>query len=589
MLINNHHSKIDNANSSYVRLRLLLSFFILFALLVGARLAYLMIWQHNFYVALSAGTHETSGHLFPIRGQIYLQDSRTGEKYPVAMNRDYFLLFADTRAINSDEVASSTAAKLATLFNYDANRQQIIYNQLNKRTDPYEPIENKIDEETMNKIKEMNLPGISFVRKIFRFYPESNLAAAVVGFLGKDKNGSDLGNYGVEGYWQKELAGKGGFVLGPKSAVGALIPMAGGTFSPAEDGADIILTIDRALQFTTCEKMREKMIEYGATSASLLIMDPITGAIRAMCSLPDFDPNIYNQVESARVFNNNTIFTPYEPGSIFKTITMAAAVNEGVVSPQTTFVDTGSRAGLCDTPIRNAMDKSYGLQNMSQVLENSVNTGMVFVAEKLGKEKFKDYLNNFGFGTRLGLELDSEMSGSLATLSANKNNRMDCYTATASFGQGITVTPLQMVSGYSVIANGGKLLKPYIIDEIRYADGHVEKTKPKEIRQVLDKKAALLTSSMLINVVEKGHAKMAQIHGYYIGGKTGTAQIPGPGGYTAETNHTFVGIAPVDNPKFVMLVKFEKPQRLWAENTVVPVFGELTDFVLKYYGIPPTR
>jgi len=318
-------------------------------------------------------------------------------------------------------------------------------------------------------------------------------------------------------------------------------------------------------------------------------MDPINGAIRAMCSLPDFDPNKYNEVKSAGAFNNSSIFTPYEPGSIFKTVTMSAAVNEGLVTPQTTFVDTGSRADFCQTPIRNAADKVYGLQSMSGVLENSINTGMVFVAEKLGKDKFKKYLNDFGFGTRLGLELDSEMSGSISTLSANKGNKIDCYAATASFGQGITVTPLQMVSTYSVIANGGKLMKPYIVDEIRYADGHVEKTKPKEIRQVIEKKAALLTGGMLVNVVEKGHAKMAKILGYYIGGKTGTAQIPGPGGYTTETNHTFVGIAPVDNPKFVMLIKFEKPHSPWAENSTVPLFGEISDFVLKYYGIAPTR
>lgn len=589
MSTSNYHLKLNSENSNNFRLRLLLSFFILFGLLVGVRLIFLMIFQHDFYVALAQGTHEANNHLFPVRGQIYVQDSRTQEEFPLAMNRDYFLMYADTRKIMNNEEATSTVAKLAFFFNYDENRQTQIFNQLNKRTDPYEPIENKVDEDTMLKIKELNLPGIDFVRKIYRFYPENNLASAVVGFLGRDEKGNDVGHYGAEGYWNKELSGKGGFAFGPKSAMGALIPMAGGTFTPAEDGVDIVLTIDRALQYTACEKLRQKMAEYNAVSATLIIMDPNTGAIRTMCSLPDYDPNKYNEVKFANAFNNTSIFTPYEPGSVFKTITMSAAVNEGLLNPNTTFVDPGSRSGVCDKPIKNAQDKTYGPQTMSQVLENSVNTGMVFVVEKLGKEKFKKYLNDFGFGTRLGLELDSEMSGSINTLSANKGNKIDCYAATASFGQGITVTPLQMASAYSVIANGGKLMKPYIVDEIRYADGHIEKTKPKEIRQVLEKKAALLTAGMLVNVVEKGHAKLAQIKGYFIGGKTGTAQIPGPGGYSLDTIHTFAGIAPVDNPKFVMLIKFEKPDRPWAENTVVPIFGDIADFVLKYYGIAPSR
>lgn len=570
------------------RLRLIFIFFSLLAALIVVRLFLLMVVQHDLYSAIAAGSREVFSHLFPKRGQIFIQDSRTGEEYPVAINRDYFLVYADMRQIKSDDEATKIADKLAEIFSYNDEKKLSVFLQLNKRGDPYEPIESKVDEAVVEQLKQLNLLGLGFARKPFRFYPEGNLTAQVVGFLGKEENGNDIGRYGIEGYWQKELAGSGGFMVGARSAIGGLIPLAGWSFSPAEDGADIVLTIDRTLQFKACEKLSKARQEFGATSAALVILDPKTGAIRAMCGAPDFDPNQYGKAASDS-YNNATIFTAYEPGSIFKPITMAAALDDGAVSAESTFVDTGSQAGICSKPIKNAADKVYGLQNMGGILENSINTGAVYLAEKLGKNKFVKYVEDFGFGVKTGIELDTEAAGSIDTLYEKKNDGLDCYAATAAFGQGITATPLQMAAAFAAIANGGRLFKPYIVEEIRYADGSRVRTKPKEIRQVLGNRAAMLTSSMLINVVDRGHAKQAGVKGYYVGGKTGTAQIPGPGGYTAETNHSFVGFAPVDDPKFVMLVKFEKPQRAWAESSAAPVFGEIANFMLDYYQIPPGR
>lgn len=571
------------------RLRVLVVFFILLSSLIIFRLIMLMLVQHKFYVLMSADAHDVFSHLFPKRGEIYLQDSRTKEEYPLAINQDYFLLFADTRFIKDEAVAQEVTAKLTEIFGYDEIKKGEVFLQLNKRTDAYEPLEKKIDEETMKKVKDLKLPGINFTRIPFRYYPEGRLAATVVGFLGKDKDGNDIGHYGIEGYWQKELAGTGGYFSGAKGALGAMIPAAGWSTKPAQNGANILLTIDRNLEYQTCGRLEKARREYGAKSASLILMDPNTGAIRAMCNTPDFDPNNYSQVSSTVYYNNHAVFTAYEPGSVFKTITMAAALNEGVVTPETTFFDSGSRAELCKTPIRNAMGRSYGLQNMSGVLENSINTAIVFVEEKMGKKKFIDYLNNFGFGIKQGIELDTESAGNISTLNLKKGDRVDCYAATASFGQGITVTPLQMATAYSAVVNGGKLLKPYIVDEIRYPDGRVIKTKTKEIRRVISKQASLLTTAMLINVVDEGHAQSAKVKGYYVGGKTGTAQIPIPSGYSEESEHTFVGVAPADDPQFVMLIKFEKPKLLWADSTAAPLFGELSDFVLKYYKIAPNR
>lgn len=586
----NHSSYKKNIDkSSDPRLHLSTLICLGIVLVIMIRLFVLMILQHGFYVALAAGSHEIYSQLFPQRGEIFGQDSRTGEEYPLAINKDMFLVYADTRLITDDETAEDVAEKLAEVFSYDDEKKLEVFMKLQKRDDPYEPIEQKVEESVVDRLKEMNLAGIGFVRKPHRFYPETNLAANVIGFVGKDEEGRDVGRYGIEGYWQKELGGDGGFFEGFRSAVGSWIPLAGKNFKEAEDGADILLTIDRTVQYKACERLRAARDEYGAQSASLIIMDPYTGAIRSMCSLPDFDPNIYNEVESIDIYNNTTIFTPYEPGSIFKPIGMAAVLEEELVTPESTFRDPGSRGGICSKPIKNSDDKVYEIETMSGILENSINTGMVYVAEKLGKKKFRSYVEDFGFGIKEGVELDSEVTGTIDSLSQNKGDEIDCYAATASFGQGITATPLQMVTAFSAIANGGKLMKPYIVQEIRYSDGKKEKIQPKEIKRVIAGRTASLLSGMLVNVVDSGHAGLAGVDGYYVAGKTGTAQIAGPGGYTDETNHSFVGFAPVDAPAFVMIIKFEKPKRAYSATTAAPVFGDIAKFLLQYYQVAPER
>ncbi len=582
----NHKNYLDNIT---VRIHLAAAAITLVAVLVVVRLFILMILQHDFYVALAAGSHEVYSQLFPERGSVYIQDSRSKEEFPLAINRDFFIVFADTRQIESDDTSEDVAERLSAMFGYNDEQKFELYLKLNKRDDPYEPIELKVEEKLVDTIRELKLPGIGFVRRPHRVYPEGNLAAHVVGFLGKKDDGQDIGRYGVEGYWQEELAGSGGFFSGAKSAAGRWIPLAGRALKSPEDGADILLTIDRTLQFKACEELRKRMEEYEAASASLVILEPYSGAIRAMCSLPDFDPNTYNKVESINVYNNSTIFIPYEPGSIFKPITMVSAINEGVLTPDTYFFDKGSIDAGCKKEIRNADGKVYEDTNMIGVLENSINTGMVFSAQKLGKEKFRDYVEKFGFGIKEGIELDSEVSGTIDSLSRNKGDDIDCYAATASFGQGITATPIQMAAAFGAIANGGKLIKPYIVEELRYPNGKVEKTKPQELSKILSPRSASLVSGMMVSVIDSGQAGGARVPGYYIAGKTGTAQIPGPGGYTEDTNHSFIGFGPIDNPKFVMIVKFEKPNRLYSASTAAPTFGAIAKFIMNYYTVPPSR
>jgi cell division protein FtsI/penicillin-binding protein 2 len=572
-----------------MRLAIMFGVFLVFGITIIVRLFFLMILQRDFYLALASGSQEMYEKLVPERGEIFIQDSRTREEFPVAMNKDYFILFADTRQIESDKTAEEIATKLSPLLGYDDEQKLALYLKLKKENDPYEPIEQKVEQNLAESISTLNLPGIGLIRKSYRYYPEDNLASHVIGFLGKDEQGKDIGRYGVEGYLNSELSGSGGFMEGLRGASGSWISIAGKAFKPAQDGADILLTIDRALQFTACEKLKQGMQEFGASSAALVIMDPFSGAIRAMCSEPGFDLNLYGKVDSVDVYNNTAIFTPYEPGSIFKPLVMAAALNEEVLAKDSIFFDSGSRTGLCAIPIRNAGNKSYGDQSMTGILENSINTGMVYVAERLSKKKLIEYFNSFGFGIQTGLGLDVERTGNFDVLSINSIDKFDCYSATASFGQGVTATPLQMAVAFSAIANGGSLVRPYIVDEIRYSDGKIERTKKQEIRQIISNKTASVLGGMLVNVVDKGHAKQAGVKGYYVAAKTGTAQIPGKGGYTEETNHSLIGFAPADDPKFVMIVKYEKPRRAYAESTAAPIFGQIAKFALQYYAVEPKR
>ncbi len=265
---------------------------------------------------------------------------------------------------------------------------------------------------------------------------------------------------------------------------------------------------------------------------------------------------------------------------------MAMGLDLGVVNPTTTYEDKGKLV-INGFTIENSDRKVHGRKTMIEVLNESLNTGAIFVAKKVGLEKFRTYVKAFGFGTLTGIELDTESPGTIKSLDETR----EIYLATAAFGQGITVTPLQMVSAFAALANGGKLVQPYIDDEIIKPDGTIKKTEPKVVRQVISERASTLLGGMLVNVVRKGHGKRAGVDGYFVGGKTGTAQVPKKDGRGYEAHATigsFAGFAPVDDPRFVMLVKIDRPRDVqWAESSAAPLFGDLARFLVQYLEIPP--
>lgn len=434
--------------------------------------------------------------------------------------------------------------------------------------------------------------GLHYEWESLRYYPEKNIFSNVLGF----SNLENVGSYGLEAYYEKELKGEDGFLLGDKGTYqGRKIIIDKQEYLAPLDGHNLVLTIDYAVQLFVCQKLREAQDKHKFSSASAIVMDPKTGKIIAMCLWPGFDPNKYSEVKDLAVFDNEVISYQYEPGSVFKAITMAIAIDQGKVTPSTTYEDKGQLLVKgWSKPIKNSdfsIRGGHGVVDMNYVLENSLNTGAIFAARTVGVQVFADYLKKFGFGQKTGIDLSSENSGNISNILKEKVKEIDF--ATASFGQGIAVTPIQMISSYAVLANKGVLMKPYIVDEILDADNNlIQKTKPQELRRVISEQTAETVSAMLANVVENGHAWRSQVEGYYIGGKTGTAQIPSPrGGYLENQYiHNFVGYAPISDPKFVLMLKFDNPKTsVYAEGTVVPVFGEIVDFLLKHYQVPKER
>ncbi|MBI5370372.1 penicillin-binding protein 2 [Candidatus Uhrbacteria bacterium] len=560
---------------------------LLFACVIGVKLFVLQIIDHGFYQALASGQHEILRNLIPNRGTVFVHDYKDEKLIPVATNQLLAQVYADPRKVTDPE---STAQALAKIFGYDEKKTAALQKRLDQPQDPYEPIEREVPDDQLDRLTALNLPGIEFTREASRLYPEASMSGHVIGFMGSDQDGNRSGKYGIEGFFNELLSGIPGTLRSEKDISGRLIAVGEHALVPAVDGADVVLTLDRTIEFKACTLLKAAVEKHGADGGSILVVDPSTGKILAMCGAPDFDPNHYSSVKSINQFNNPTIFDAYEPGSVFKPITMAAALDVGAVTPSTHFVDTGSvKVEGWPKPIGNAEGKSYGDSDMTKVLEDSINTGMVFAMRQMGQDVFVDYVKRFGLGKFTGIELETEASGNISAL----EKKPELYKATATFGQGITATPLQLLMAYAAMANGGMLKKPLIVDEVRYADGRVEKREPQDVGRVMDEKTSRTIGAMLVSVIEHGHGKKAGVPGYYIAGKTGTAQVArrdGNGYSEDSTIGSFAGFGPVEAPKFAMIVRVDHPRDVvWAESTAAPLFGEMAQFLLQYFEVPPVR
>lgn len=529
-----------------------------------SRLAYLQIFEYGFYKALAQGQQNLSSYGRGVRGDIFIQD-RLGNLHLLATNQKLPYVFASPPEVQD---AQDEAQKLADILSIPSEE---ILPKLQRKESLYEPIKKRITDEEKTRMAELNLRGIYLGEENVRSYPLGSLASHVAGFV----NTEGKGQYGVEGYYNDVLGGKEGLLKSSWNPATYFLS----NRETVEDGSDIVLTLDYNIQAVAEELLQKVRQELNVEKASIIVMDPADGKLLALANIPSFDPNEYSKVEDLEVFQNSAIQKLFEPGSIFKPITMAGALNEGAVTPSTTYVDYGI-VQIGGSKVYNYDQRTWGERSMTEVLEYSINTGVVFAERKLGHAKFLDYVKEFGIfqATNIGL------AGEVFSRNTEFQKGYEINFATAAFGQGIEMTPLQIVRAFSAIANSGVPAQPHIVLE----------EKPKEgALPILSSRTSSQLTAMLTSVVENGYAKTAQIPGYYVAGKTGTAQISwaalgvAKGGYSDQTIQSFIGYAPAFNPRFLILVKLDNPAAKTAEYSAVPIFQDLAKYIIDYYQIPP--
>lgn len=517
---------------------------------------HLQVAQGEYYAARAQAQQSAGGQLRARRGTIFFTD-KNNNRIPVALNKKYPTIFAVPEEVGNKEDA---AARVSAVLGLE---EGVVLNAFRKPGDQYELLRAKATPAEVDAIERENIEGMYIIREEYRFYPFGELGAHVLGFVGENEHGFFGGQYGVERFFEETLAGTHGSAADDK-------------ITDPIDGSDIVLTIDRNIQARAEEILGDLVSRYRAVSGTAIVQNPKTGAILAMVSTPTFDPNEYPDY-ALRRFPNPAVEGLYEPGSVFKVMTMAAGLDSGKVTPDMTYYDKGSLI-LNGRTIKNWDLEKYGPHGrvgMSEIIERSINTGAVFVQQQMGQDIFYNYLRKFGFEELTGVALPNELAGRLNNL---RTSFRDINFATASFGQGVAVTPLELIAAISAIANDGVLMRSYITAE----------TKPEMVRRVVGARAADETTVMMVSAV-KG-ARVAAIPNYNVAGKTGTALVPDftRGGYTDEVINTYVGFAPANDPAFAILIKIDKPAGApLAGETVVPAFRELAHFILNYYNIPP--
>ncbi|MDQ3008156.1 MAG: penicillin-binding protein 2 [bacterium] len=441
-----------------------------------------------------------------------------------------------------------------------------------------------ISAETQSQIKALNVSGIQFESKNIRTYPEASMAAQLTGFLGKDNQGEPIGYFGVEGGLNRELQAQSNLQVVQADALGWYFSH--DTKTPlVQDGRDVVLTIRRDIQHLAETYLQQGIEKYGAKSGEVIILEPSTGKILAMAGWPSFDPYYYTEADPES-YKNASLTSVYEPGSTFKTLTVAAGIDAGVITPETTCPKCGGPRVIDKYTIRTWNDQYNPDITMREALAKSDNTAMIYITERLGNENFIKYLQDFGLGKKLNIELQ----GDTDTPFPEKWGQVEL--ATRSFGQGINMTSLQLVRATSAIANQGVMMKPQIIEKVidPVTQSEIE-IKPQVEAAVLKPSTALAVSEMMVYAAQKGEAQWISSPDHVIAGKTGTSQIASQGSYDPDkTVASFIGFSPPENPKFIMLVKLVEPESsIWAAETAAPLWYQIAQRLFLLLNIPPDK
>ena len=556
------------------RFRFTFLFIVFCFFLIIARLFYWQIVKAEELSFLGQSQYDTFIRLSPKRGEI-----KTADGFPLVANKLSYLVFANPKEVKD---VKKTIDLLSPLLKVDKASMSASL----KRDQVWVRLKSDIDDKTKQEIDTLHLAGIGFEEQSTRFYPEASIAAQLVGFVGKNDVGEDKGYFGLEGYYDRQLKGKAGIAVEIRDALGRPILSRMNDQSGALDGRNLVLSVDRAIQFLVESKLSEGISKYGAASGMVGVMDPRTGNILAMASFPSFDPQHYSKFDEG-LYKNPFISNLYEPGSTFKTLVMAAALDSKVVKPETQCPVCDGPVSISGYEIRTWDNTYYKNITMIDVIRHSDNTGMVYVEHSLGTDKMLSYLHAFGIGETTGIDLQGEVAQSLRP----KNQWYPLDAATASFGQGISITPIELLTGFSAIANEGKKMEPHVVSAIETQDGKTIAIAPKVVDTPISATTAKVMTEILVNAVNNGEAKWARLKGYRIAGKTGTAQIPIAGHYDPnKTIASFIGFAPADNPKFAMLVIVDRPTTsIYGAETAAPIFFDIARDILTYYNIAPTE
>lgn len=507
--------------------------------------------------------------LQPERGKVY---DRNGQ--PIVMNQMLYHLFFEPQLIKDKDKTASAIAKIL----------KVDEASISARIDPtktWTSVLGNISKKNKDMILKLKMSGMGFDEQWSRYYPDASIAAHLAGFVGKNEEGIDVGRSGIEGFYDKDLGGLPGLIRSDIDLQGRPIFLGTQERIDPENGRNIYLTIDKSVQMLVKEKLSAGLEKYGAKEGCAIVANPNTMEILALSCLPDYDPDIYYKF-SNNVFRNAAIADAYEPGSTFKPLVMAAAIDAGLVKPDTFFNEDGP-IKVGEYTIRTWNNSYEGKITLTRVLEKSSNVGMVFVGSKLGDERLYNSILEYGFGSDTHIDLEGEASGVLKP----KKEWYPIDYATATFGQGLAVTPIQMLTAFSSIINGGKLMKPYVVKELHGET--IKKVEPLFVRRVISTKTSNLIKQMLLATIENGETKYLKPKGYQIGGKTGTAQIALEGHYDAtKTIASFIGFSPIKNPQFIGLVIVKEPKSSqWGSETAAPIFFEIAKDLIVYYNIAP--
>ena len=558
-----------------VPLKLIFCFFVFVSLIGVYRLFILQIKNGDYWQAIAKGQQTFIEESIGERGDFFLEDKNNNKRI-LAQNIKRNILYIISNKIEDKD---RTAELLESIL--EQPKDEILL-----KIEKGETFKKEISDEQVQEFKNNcnNIKGLYIDKIQERIYPQNSLAASLIGFV----NEAGDGQYGIEGYFNETIKGTEGFKEQERSPWGFLTLFSKNkNLNSPKQGSDLVLTLDYNIQFF-CEKiLKQAKEQWDIDAGEIIVMDPMTGEIISLATFPSFDPNKYKEETNLEVFRNSSTQKLFEPGSVFKAITMAAALEENLVTPETTYIDKGF-INLGGPPIYNYEKRVWGEQTMTNVLEKSINTGAVFVQQELGTKLFLKYIEKFGFFEKTGIDLQAE------EFSLNKVLRSGYPRdfASASFGQGVDATSIQLITAFSAIANGGNLMKPYIVKKIIKDNGEEIEIKPEIQRRVISEETSNKLTSMLVSVTEDIYARRARVEGYFIAGKTGTAQIAlEQGGYSKDRMmHSFIGYLPSDNPKVLILVKLENPKGASASSySAAPLFSEIAKYIVDLWQIPPER